>query len=136
MEKANSGQNGDTATAGAQFQSKFDIREQEREFRIDDLTKESFEDLIPKKIVKLVEVEEETPETEQVELNDQVQVYSPHLRENPSPLVNFNSPLLPDFVKNTVKQMGFSVPTPIQKYCNSLDLLDLILSYSNLSQRT
>lgn len=70
MDKANSQHNGDSQAHVAQAQSKFDLRERERELRIDDLTKESFEDLIPKKAVKLVDIEEAPAPTEIVDYND------------------------------------------------------------------
>jgi len=50
-------------------------------------------------------------------VEDEVEVISPHLQEKILPLTSFSDPVLPAFVQNTVSQMGFTKPSPIQRYC-------------------
>lgn len=117
MEKANFGQKEANPAQKTPQEKKSQLREETRELKVNDLTSQSFTDVIPKKKAPVVEIIENSPVKEAPNPQDEVEIYSPHLKEKPSPLGNFESNLLPDFVKNTVKQLGFSAPTPIQNYC-------------------
>lgn len=52
--------------------------------------------------------------------DDNVEVVAPLLKEKPEPLLSFDDPCIPDFVKKCIGMLGFTVPTTIQKYCKHL----------------
>lgn len=113
-------------------EEKSNLREDRRELKVDDLTKETYADIIEKtkqkKKAEVVEIIEE-PEEEIVKpVEDEVEIFSPFLSQTPPKMDNFNSPLLPQFIKKAVYQLGFKEPTPIQKYCK---IKKLTPSYPN-----
>lgn len=52
--------------------------------------------------------------------DDNVEVLAPLLKDKPEPLLSFDDPCIPEFVKKCVNSLGFRVPTTIQKYCKLL----------------
>lgn len=125
MENTNLSQNQGIPAPQSHQEQKSQQREIDRELKINDLTTETYKDLIPSKNAKIVEIIEDSPVKAAPQPQDEVQVFSPHLKERPAPLGSFANNQLPDFVKNTVKQLGFTTPTPIQNYCKFLFLWSL-----------
>ena len=120
MENTNLSQNQAIPATETPQEKKSQQREKDRDLRINDLTNASFNDVIPKKNTEIVEIIESSPTKSIPNVQDEVQIFSPHLKERPAPLGTFASDLLPDFIKNMIKQMGFTAPTPIQNYCKIL----------------
>lgn len=99
---------------------KSEQREKIRELNVDLLTKQTYADIIAKtkKKAEIVDIIEDSAPQPQTLKEDEVEVFSPYLTDTPAKIDRFDTPLLPDFVKNAVKQLGYVTPTPIQQYCN------------------
>jgi hypothetical protein len=61
-----------------------------------------------------------TPSAQKTCEEEIVEVIAPQLKTTPEPLTSFEDASIPEFVRQVTRQMGFTAPTVIQKYCRQV----------------
>lgn len=97
-------------------------RDKEREYRVNErMAKETYS---RSSLSGQEEGGDNQTSSEPLVTEDVVEIIAPLLKEKPLPLLSFDDPCIPEFVKHVVRNLGFIQPTIIQKYCSLLFISD------------
>lgn len=95
-------------------------RDEEREWRVDAVTEETFNEIFKTMIPKSPEEVEldgsSEDQEEDIDEDDTVEVFYPHFLKSVETLTSFETEILHPTIRKALKMMNLSSPTPIQKH--------------------